>query len=252
MPLEALIFDIDGTLADTEEGHRCAFNLAFERCRLGWRWERGEYLGLLRITGGKERLAHYIAQLDLGEGEKKQLVARIPEIHAEKTKFYSSMAGDGGIPLRPGIARLIGEAREAGVRLAIASTTTRANIDALLRATLGAQAGSMFSAIACGDEVAKKKPAPDIFTLALRRLEVPAANAIAFEDSTNGLRAAASAGLWTVVTPTLWTEGSDFASAGLLLPHLGDPDEPLADEPGRALQRAAWLTLAELQQRHAA
>ena len=252
MPLEALIFDVDGTLADTEEGHRCAFNLAFERLHLGWHWERGEYLGLLRITGGKERLAHFIEQLDVGAAEKQRLVARIPEIHVEKTKFYSSMAGDGGIPLRPGIARLIGEAQDAAVRLAIASTTTRANIDALLRATLGPRGPAKFQVVACGDEVAHKKPAPDIFTLALHRLERSAAQCVAFEDSTNGLRSARAAGLWTVVTPTWWTEGSDFANAQWLLPNLGDPGAPLADEPGHQLKTAAWLTLAELQNRFAA
>lgn len=249
MPLEALVFDIDGTMADTEEGHRCAFNLAFQRFGLGWQWERGEYLGLLRITGGKERLAHYIEQSALSDAEKRRLAARIPAIHAEKTKFYSSMAGDGGIPLRPGVARLIAEARAAGVRLAIASTTTRANIDALLHATLGSHGVACFSAVACGDEVARKKPAPDIYQLVLRRLDRPAAACVAFEDSTNGLRAALTAGLHTVVTPTLWTEGSDFTHAGLLLPHLGDPSDPLPDEPGRQLRSAAWLTLAELQSR---
>jgi beta-phosphoglucomutase-like phosphatase (HAD superfamily) len=249
MPIDALVFDIDGTMADTEEGHRCAFNLAFERFSLGWHWERGEYLGLLRITGGKERLAYYIEQSDLSDSEKRRVAARIPEIHVEKTKFYSSLAGDGGIPLRPGIERLIGEAREAGVRLAIASTTTRANIDALLRATLGPRGVGGFAAIACGDEAEHKKPAPDIYQLALRRLGADAAACIAFEDSVNGLRAAVAAGLRTVVTPTMWTEGSDFVSASLLLPHLGDPGNPVPDEPGHQLERAAWLTLAELQQR---
>ena len=249
MALEALIFDVDGTMADTEEGHRCAFNLAFERLHLGWNWERGEYLGLLRVTGGKERLAHFISQLDVSGAERQRLASRIPDIHREKTRFYSSMAGDGGIPLRPGVARLIGEAREAGLRLAIASTTTRANIDALLRATLGAGGTAMFAAIACGDEAPAKKPAPDIYALALRRLERPAEVCIAFEDSTNGLRAASGAGLWSVVTPTQWTEGSDFVNAGLLLPHLGDPDQPIPHEPGHLLRDAAWLTLPELRTR---
>jgi HAD superfamily hydrolase (TIGR01509 family) len=220
--LDALIFDIDGTMADTEEGHRCAFNLAFERFGLGWHWDAGDYLGLLHVTGGKERLAHYIETLEVGEAEKRRLASRIPEIHQQKTRFYAALAGDGGIPLRPGVERLLGEAREAGARLAIASTTTRANIDALLRATLGPCGVAMFKAIACGDEVPRKKPAPDIYLLALRRLERDAAHCIAFEDSTNGLRAASGAGLWTVVTPTPWTEGSDFASAGLLLPDLGE------------------------------
>jgi HAD superfamily hydrolase (TIGR01509 family) len=246
MPIDALLFDVDGTLADTEEGHRTAFNLAFERLGLGWKWDRDEYRRLLGVTGGKERLGHYIDALPVGAAEKQRLHTRIPAIHAEKTKFYSSMAGDGGITLRPGVERLLAEARSDGLRLAISSTTTRANIDALLRATLGADAVTMFSAIACGDQVAHKKPAPDIYRLALQGLGLPAARCVAFEDSANGLRAASAAGLWTVVTPTYWTEGQAFAEAGLVLPHLGDPRQPLDGEPGHTLTAAAWLTLAEL------
>ncbi len=246
MAIDALVFDVDGTMADTEEGHRTAFNLAFGRLRLGWKWDRDEYRHLLGITGGKERLGYYINHLHVGDAEKKKLHARIAGIHAEKTKFYSSMAGDGGIPLRPGVGRLLAEAHAAGMRLAIASTTTRANIDALLRATLGPKAVSMFAAIACGDQVAHKKPAPDIFQLALRVLELPANRCVAFEDSSNGTRAAVAAGLWTVVTPTFWTEGSDFAGAAMVLPHLGDPWQPLPSEPGGRLADAAWLTAAEL------
>lgn len=244
---EALVFDVDGTLADTEEGHRTAFNLAFERFRLGWTWGRDEYRGLLRVAGGKERLAHYIGGLRVGEGEKRKLQARIPDIHAEKTRFYSSLAGDGGIPLRPGIARLISEACEAGVKLGIASTTTRANIDALLRATLGPKGVEMFAVIACGDQVPRKKPAPDIYQLALRVIETPPSRAVAFEDSVNGLRSAVGAGLRTLVTPTFWTEGSDFASAAAVLPHLGDPWMPVPGEPGAMLGRAAWVNLAEIE-----
>lgn len=246
MPVDALIFDIDGTVADTEEGHRTAFNLAFEKLRLGWKWDRDEYRHLLTVPGGKERLGYYLSRLRIGEAERRRLQARIPEIHLEKTKFYSSMAGDGGIPLRPGVARLFAEARGAGLKLGIASTTTRANIDALLRATLGAEAVAMFAAIVCGDQPAQKKPAPDVYRLVLRNLELPPERCVAFEDSSNGLRAAVGAGLWTVVTPTYWTEGSDFAEARLLLPHLGDPWQPLPGEPGGRLADTAWLTLAEL------
>jgi HAD superfamily hydrolase (TIGR01509 family) len=253
MPLDALVFDIDGTMADTEEGHRCAFNLAFERFGLPWRWDRTTYHALLRINGGKERLAHFIGAMDGAEDEERRRLARlVPQIHLEKTKFYSSLAGDGGIPLRPGVERLIGEAREAGVRLGIASTTTRANIDALLRATLGPRSVAMFSAIACGDEVPHKKPAPDIYRLALRRLERDAAACVALEDSANGLRAATAAGLRCVVTPTHWTEHDDLAGALLLLPHLGDAAHPLPGEPGERLRDAAWLTLTELRVRVAA
>ena len=246
MRLDALIFDVDGTLADTEEAHRTAFNLAFEQLGTGWKWSRTDYRRLLSTTGGKERIARHIASLDLADGDRAELIARIPQMHAAKTRFYSSVVRDGAVPLRPGIARLLDEAAAAGCRLAIASTTTAVNIDALLHATLGARALDLFGVIACGDQVAAKKPAPDIYLLALQHLGVRADHAIAFEDSANGLRAATAAGLWTVVTPTFWTEDHNFDEAGLLLPQLGDPTTPLAGEPGGRLRDHAWLSFAEL------
>ena len=220
MSIEALIFDVDGTMADTEEAHRVAFNLAFERYRLGWVWQPTEYRELLKITGGKERMAHYIDRLDVPPQERRRLSMLLPDIHAEKTRFYSSFVADGAVPLRDGVAALLDEALAAGCRLAIASTTTAVNIDALLQSTLGPRGLDMFSAIACGDQVRAKKPAPDIYRLALRGLGMLPEHAIAFEDSPNGLRAATTAGLRTVVTPTFWTEGGDFTAAALLLPGL--------------------------------
>ncbi|MBC7992469.1 MAG: HAD-IA family hydrolase [Rhizobacter sp.] len=246
MSIQALIFDVDGTLADTEEAHRVAFNLAFERYRLGWVWEPSEYRELLSTTGGKERMARYIDELPLGAAERQRMHMLVPDIHAEKTRFYSSFVNDGAVPLRPGVARLLDEARSAGCRLAIASTTTAINIDKLLQSTLGARGLDLFSVIACGDQVRAKKPAPDIYRLALRGLELPAEQAVAFEDSPNGLRAALGAGLWTVVTPNFWTEDKDFSKASLLLPHLGDPHQPLRGEPGHQLRLSAWLTLPEI------
>lgn len=247
--IQALIFDIDGTMADTEEAHRVAFNLAFERSRLDWRWEPAEYRELLKVHGGKERLIHYIDALAVDDDERARLLQSVPRIHAEKTRFYSSVVRDGAVPLRPGVARLLDEARGAGCRLAIASTTTAVNIDALMQATLGARALDMFDAIACGDQARAKKPAPDIYHLALHGLSVPPQHAIAFEDSVYGLRAAQAAGLWTVVTPNFWTAGSNFDSANLLLPSLGDPAHPLPNEPGNQLESAGWLTFDELVRR---
>ncbi len=249
MSIEALIFDVDGTLADTEEAHRLAFNNAFERFRLDWRWSPDAYKELLKTTGGKERIAAYLATKTLPTAERKRLTEMIPAIHAEKTKFYSSFVADGAVPLRPGVARLIEEALEAGCRLAIASTTTAANVDALLTATLGPRGIEMFSVIACGDQVAAKKPAPDIYQLALRHLGVDPEQAVALEDSRNGLQSAVRAGLWTVVTPTYWTEHQDFAEAGLVLPQLGEPHAPVEGEPGSALEDAGWLDYAELARR---
>lgn len=247
MKLQALIFDVDGTMADTEEAHRVAFNLAFERYRLGWSWQPDEYRELLQVKGGKERMAIYIDTLPLPDAERRRLGAMVPDIHAEKTRFYSSFVADGAVPLRPGVARLLDEALAAGCRLAIASTTTAVNIRALLKSTLGPRGHGMFATIACGDQVQAKKPAPDIYRLALHGLDVAPEHAVAFEDSPNGLRAATAAGLRTVVTPSFWTEGGDFSAAALQLPHLGDPAHPLRGEPGERLEAAAWLTFDELQ-----
>ncbi len=245
--IEALIFDVDGTLADTEESHRVAFNAAFERFGLGWDWTPARYRELLAVTGGKERIAAFIQTLPEPAAARQRLLSRVAEIHAEKTAVYAAAVRDGDVPLRPGVARLLDEAHDAGCHLAIASTTTAVNVDALLQSAFGSRGLALFDVIACGDQVPAKKPAPDIYELVLRTLGVDADRAIAFEDSPNGLRAARRAGLWTVVTPTYWTAGGDFTGAGLVLPHFGDPADPLPDESGGALHDNAWLTLDELQ-----
>ena len=249
MSIEALIFDVDGTMADTEEAHRVAFNLAFGRYRLGWVWQPVEYRELLKITGGKERMTRYIDTLAVSSVERRRLSTLVPDIHAEKTRFYSSFVADGAVPLRDGVARLLDEALDAGCKLAIASTTTAVNIDALLRSAFGPRGRGMFGAVACGDQVRAKKPAPDIYQLALRGLGMRPEQAVAFEDSPNGLRAARAARLRTVVTPNYWTEDGDFSAATLLLPRLGDPQRPLAGEPGTRLESAAWLRFDELPRR---
>ena len=246
MSIEALIFDVDGTLADTEEAHRVAFNLAFERHRLGWYWSRTDYRRLLEVTGGKERIASYIDTLAVSNAERARLRGLVPAIHAEKTRFYTAAVQEGGVTLREGVARLIHEALDAGCRLAIASTTTAANIHALLASALGPRGLDQFSVIACGDQVRAKKPAPDIYCLALTTLGLQPDQAVALEDSVNGLRSATGAGLWTLVTPTFWTEGGDFSTAGLVLPGLGEPDAPLPGEPGCQLQTAGWLRFDDL------
>ncbi len=248
--LRALLFDVDGTLADTEETHRQAFNLAFLRLELGWEWGRELYRDLLRTSGGKERIDTYIQSLPLLAAEKAQRRKLVGVIHRTKTRIYGELIADGRSPLRPGVARLIREARAAGLKLAIASTTTAANVDTLLSRHLGEQARDSFSAIACGDQVSAKKPAPDIYSLALASLGLPAEACVAFEDSANGLRAAKAAGLFTIVTPTPWTAGQDFAGADLRLSHLGDPGQPLtAAERDRI--GGPWLGLAQLEALHA-
>jgi HAD superfamily hydrolase (TIGR01509 family) len=250
MSVQALVFDVDGTLADTEEVHRQAFNAAFARAGLGWEWSRKLYRELLGTTGGKERIARYLDGLTMEPGTRAALRASIPALHADKTRIYGTAIAEGAVALRPGIERILREAHGAGLRLAIATTTSAANVSELLQASLGDAGAGLFEVVACGDEVAAKKPAPDIYQLALAKLGLPSSAAIAFEDSTNGLRSAQAAGLWTVITPTFWSADENFASAGLVLPHLGDTSEPLPGEPGRQLKSAAWLTLAELLARH--
>lgn len=220
MRLEALIFDVDGTLADTEEAHRCAFNEAFRQMGLDWNWSKPKYAHLLSTTGGKERLAAYVATLPLADDAKSGLASRIPAIHRTKTELYTRMILDGLVPLRSGVVRLLDEAATHGVRLGIATTTTFANIEALLVTNLGEDALGRFAVIGAGDQVARKKPAGDIYDWVLQQLNLSPDVCVAIEDSENGLRAAKAAGLYTIVTPSYWTMSEDFLAADLVLPSI--------------------------------
>ena len=216
--MKALIFDVDGTLAETEEAHRRAFNDAFAAHGLGWHWSVEDYRRLLRTTGGKERMAAHRAALGDGPDD-----AAIAAIHRDKTDRYAAILAAGIAP-RPGVAALIAAARAAGLRLAVATTTSPANVEALSRCLFDAPATAVFDVIAAGDEVAAKKPAADVYLLALGRLGVAAAEALAFEDSRNGLLSARGAGLATVVTPSLYTAGEDFTGAAAVLDSLAGLD----------------------------
>jgi len=218
--LKALIFDLDGTLADTEETHRQAFNAAFIELALWWDWCPPLYARLLAVSGGKERLRHYIGTLRVPAAERERLLHIVPALHDTKTRIYTELLVRGQRPFRAGVLPLLRAARDAGLKLAIASTTTSANVSALLQANLGAAPDIGFDVVACGDQVARKKPAPDIYRLVLASLRLAADACIAFEDSMNGLRAAKAAGLVTVVTPSRWTAEDDFSGADLVLPSL--------------------------------
>jgi len=249
--IEALIFDVDGTLADTEEAHRQAFNDAFRAHGLDFCWSTELYRELLQVTGGKERLAAFFYRTRLTASDRILLSGLIPRLHATKTSFYRESMERGRVPLRSGVRRLMAEARAAGVRLAIASTTSSDNVSALLEGALGYGALNEFSVIATGDAVSRKKPAPDIYLLALSRLGITARRAVAFEDSAIGVAAAKAAGLLTVATPSDWTREEDLAAADLVLPCLADPASPLG--PADAWRIGApYLGLEQLAIFHAA
>ena len=217
MTPKALIFDVDGTLAETEEAHRHAFNAAFRAWDLPWNWDRDTYRALLRTTGGKERIAAYCAGLPQPERLDQDAIARL---HGAKTEAYTASLQSGDLALRPGVQGLIARARAAGLRLAVATTTSLPNVDALARCCWGRPAAEVFDVIAAGDQVRAKKPAPDVFTLALDRLGLTADQALAFEDSRNGLLSAQAAGLAVIVTPSAYTDRDDFTGAMTVIPSL--------------------------------
>ena len=220
--LQALIFDVDGTLADTESVHLAAFNQAFAELGMDWVWTRDMYLDLLTISGGKERILHYWNQVnaDVVALGTQALQDRINRIHELKTAFYENAVNSGAVALRPGVLALLHEALAAGVQLAIATTTSPVNIAALLRHAMGDDWRLNFSAIGDASTAPIKKPHPQVYLQMLDALKLPAAQCLAFEDSNNGLRAATAAGLATIVTPNPFTAQHDFTGALKVVPDL--------------------------------
>ncbi|MBR0992494.1 HAD family hydrolase [Bradyrhizobium japonicum] len=215
----ALIFDVDGTLAETEELHRRAFNHAFAHHGLGWQWDRALYKDLLRVTGGKERMRAYHARLGgaapLSDGD-------IAELHRIKTAHYAGLVESGCCPLRPGVIELLAAAQARGQRLAIATTTSHGNIDALLSQALGPGWAAGFDAIVAGDDVRHKKPAPDVYLETLARLKLGGADCVAIEDSANGLIAASRAGIPVLISRSMFFADDDFSAARCVLDNLSE------------------------------
>jgi HAD superfamily hydrolase (TIGR01509 family) len=206
----ALIFDVDGTLAETEGIHRRAFNAAFLECGINWYWDRGTYKKLLSVTGGKERMrAHARLQFPRQRLSDPQLV----ELHQVKTRHYARLIAQHTCRLRPGVEAFIRSAIARHQALAIATTTTFSNVEDLLSSALGRDWRSLFAAVVAGDEVAHKKPAPDVYLEVLARLGRPASACLAIEDSANGLKAAASAGIPVLITRSEFFRDDDFSAA---------------------------------------
>lgn len=252
MTLHALLFDVDGTLADTErDGHRPAFNQAFADAGLDWHWDAALYGKLLAVTGGKERMKYYIDHFRPDYRKPDNFDQLVADLHQAKTRHYSALAAQGGIPMRPGVKRLLAEARAAGLRLAIATTTTPENVTVLLEHSLGPGTEAWFEVIAAGDIVPAKKPAPDIYHYALEKMGLAAAECLAFEDSENGLRASLGAGLRTLVTVNDYTLDHDFSGAAVVLSDLGEAGAPSRRLAGADLGRA-FVDVAYLKALHQA
>ncbi|MEM7771122.1 MAG: HAD-IA family hydrolase [Cyanobacteria bacterium P01_E01_bin.6] len=229
--LNTLIFDVDGTLAETErEGHRVAFNRAFSDAGLNWYWSEALYGALLTVAGGKERIRFFIERyqpmVESIHSDIAELSTFIAELYQAKTSHYAQLLNEGAILPRPGVIRLIHEARDAGMRLAIATTSAPQNAIALLKMMLAPEAPHWFEVIAAGDIVSAKKPAPDIYQYVLRAMNVKPEECVAFEDSAHGLRAAVQVGLPTIVTMNDYTRTHDFSDAAIVVNHLGDPNHP--------------------------
>ncbi len=224
--LKALIFDVDGTLADTESAHRAAFNQAFAEFGLDWQWDEALYTELLHISGGKERMLHYwkVQRPDMRALDATALSDSINRLHELKTAAYENSVNSGAVQLRPGVLALMEQAHAEGLQLAIATTTSPVNIAALLRRALGADWRLNFSAIGDASTAPVKKPHPQVYLQMLEALQLPAHECLAFEDSSNGLQASSAAGLATVVTPTHYTADHDFGGALCVLPDLGHTD----------------------------
>lgn len=224
--LQALIFDVDGTLADTEGAHRAAFNHAFAELGLGWEWDEALYTELLNISGGKERILHYwkLTHPDIKALNGQAVPDTIARIHELKTAAYESAVNSGAVSLRPGVLKLMDEAMAQGLQLAIATTTSPVNIAALLRHAVGPDWRLNFTAIGDASTAPIKKPHPQVYQQMLAALSLEPAQCLAFEDSSNGLRAATAAGLATLITPTSYTAHHDFSAAMRVVPDLSQID----------------------------
>ena len=222
--LEAVVFDVDGTIADTERhGHRVAFNRAFEQLGLPYRWEEEEYGRLLETPGGEQRLDAYLATKGIPTGERAALAKRL---HHLKQGFFLDLMRQGAAPLRPGIDRLLDELAAEGVRVAVATTAGRTWVGTLLETLLGGQRAGRFEAVVTGEDVAVRKPDPEAYLIVLDRLGCDAGCAVAIEDSEAGVAAAKSTPMACLAVPNGYTVSHDFRQADLVVEDIGGPGVP--------------------------
>jgi HAD superfamily hydrolase (TIGR01509 family) len=225
MELEALIFDCDGVLVDTEkDGHRVSFNMAFAYFGIHTIWDESEYKELVKIAGGKERMKYFFDH----KGWPDQYPDReklILDLHKQKTQFFMELIESGALPLRPGIKRIVDEAIQSGVKLAVCSTSNEKSVTLIVEKLLGMDRRKYFQAILAGDIVSKKKPNPEIYNLCTERLAINPKKSVVVEDSRNGLLAAKAAGFNCLVTTNDYTIDEDFSEADRVVDELGDEGE---------------------------
>lgn len=222
----AIIFDVDGTLADTEELHRQAFNRAFAEFGLDWYWSPTMYEKLLAISGGYERIRYFGRDISEHFGSEAEFSAYVSQIQKVKTRIYDDLLVTGMVQLRPGVRRLIDSARQAGVILAIATSTAWSNVRTLLDHNLPQGWRDWFAAIETCDSVSEKKPSPAVYRAVMARIGCAPEQCVAIEDTVNGLRAARNAGLATIITTHYFTRRAHFPDASLVVDQLGEPNRP--------------------------
>ena len=249
MKLQALLFDCDGVLAETErDGHRVAYNQAMKELGIKAEWSVEEYAELLLTAGGKERLKYYFNKYASQFPPDKYNSDLIQEIYLKKTEIFKALANSGALPPRPGIARIIREAHGMGLRLFVCSTSHRESVEALLRHNYGEECLAWFTKLYCGDVVTKKKPAPDIYLLAKDEFKLEPDQCLVIEDSRNGLLAALGAGMHCLITQSFYTVEEDFKEADITTTCLGDPggEQSRILKSSRPIPARGYVTIDDL------
>ena len=245
--LAAVLWDVDGTLAETErDGHRVAFNRAFEACGMSWRWDERYYGPLLRTSGGFERLMHDMQGRTDAPASPGERVALARAIHAQKNAYYAELVRSGAIPLRHGVMALMRECRERGLPMGITTTTSRANVDALLSVHLGAHWLDWFAVVVCGEDVPRKKPDPAVYTQAVAALGLNPRQALAIEDSPDGAAAAVAAGVPVIVARSAYFAGARIENGVAIGPGL-DQRSGWHPSPGPGHDSRSGVALDDLE-----
>lgn len=238
--LRALIWDVDGTVAETEHhGHRIAFDQAFEDKGLGWRWDPPTYGRLLHVTGGRERILKFMeGRTDVpATAAEREALAR--ELHLRKNDIYADLVAQGALQARPGVRRLMDDCEREGVMLAVATTTSTSNVVALFSSLFGAGWRFRFAAVVCAENAPAKKPDPQAYRVVLERMGIKAAEAFALEDSPNGLVAARAAGIGCGITRSVYFADATFEGAAWVRDDLDSPEPVTLDQLRRTLPARA-------------